>query len=992
MSFEQIGPLHAPTQWTRGLLYSLAFALVLGHGASVRAVAQDSGGQETGAVTGVVVEAETGEPLPGANVSIQGTATGTSTDLNGRYRLKGLAPGTYDLLFSFVGFQQKTVTGVKVTVGQATELDVTLAEKTAQLGEVVVEARAARDSEAGLLKEREAAPVVSNAISADLMSKSGASTAADAMKKVTGASVKDGKYVFIRGLGDRYTTAQLNGIGLPTAAAHRNAVQFDLFSANLLDNLVVKKTFTPDQPGNFAGGLININTESYPADLTYKFSASTSVGTQTHFTDDVVSHTGGDLDFLALDDGTRSIPGPLKTLSADQLREGLRSTVRDEFRTRGQSEAGALLNRASKSFNDIMGPTHGRAPLNQSYSFGLGNEVSFFGRPLGVLLNVNYGYSTSYYEGFQGRYRGPIGGGSDQLGTELLLDEENGTTNVKMGGLLSLNYQVSQHNELGANVLYSRRGQSETQARSGRWVEQFGADSTVFFQDRNLFYTQRELYSVQLRGQHLLPRLGNTTVEWTAGLSDTRQDEPDTRLFGNLMRTEIQDGRVVDTSYTANVSGFPEPSRFFRTLSEDSRSARLDVSVPLGTGGESTVKVGAYYKDDDRSFDEREFEFSTSEEIDFGGNPQAYFSDENMGIVDTVSFREGALVLPLFGNTVFEETEAEDEYQGARTVVAGYAMVDVRVTDRLRVVGGARVEQTDIQITSEALNEDTGGVGLPGADTSSAPGAIEITDVLPSLNVVYNLRDDMNLRAAATRTLARPTFREIAPFSREDNVLGEIVIGNPSLDRSLITNLDLRWEWFPSPGEVVAASAFGKDIQDAIEVFLLPSTNGQRTWANTDARVYGAEFELRTQLDWAADPLRHVSVGTNFALIHSEAETPGSSEETRPLQGQSPYTFNFDVSYDNPETGTSAGLFFNTFGERLEALGVFQKPDVFEKPFHQLNFTFSQRVLNHWTVDVSVDNVLGDTARKVVPFRGNEFIYQRTPEGRSFSLGLSYEL
>lgn len=1000
------------TDWTQGLFASTLVVLVGLGLVPVSASAQDANAPDssaTGSVTGVIVEAKSGAPLPGANVKIKGTTTGTSTDLNGRYRLEGLTPGAYSLLFSFVGFQKKTVTGVEITAGQTTQLDVTLREEAAKLKGVVVEAKAARDSNAGLLKEREAAPVVSNAISADMMSKAGISNAADAMKKVTGASVVEGKYVYIRGLGDRYTTTQLNGIAMPTASPNRDAVQFDLFSTNLLDNIVTKKTFTPDLPGNFAGGLTNINTESYPANLTFQISSSTSIGTQTHFTNNFLSTPGGKWDFLAIGDGTRSLPDPVQSLTADQIPSNVRRTVSDQLGNGGGSEAGVRLNKLSRSFNNNMAVVRGRAPLNQSYSLSIGNEINSAGDPLGVLLNLNYGYSSSYYEGFQGRYRGPRGDGSDSLDTELLVNEAKGTTTAKLGGLLSLNYRLAQNHELGATAMYTRHGESTAQTRFGQWPEQFGSDPTVHFQDRNLHYTRRELYSTQLRGRHLFPGLGDTEIEWTTGVSDTRQEEPDTRLFGNLVREQMEDGAVVDTSYVVDLTGFPPPTRYYRELNENSYSAKVDVSIPFG-GNESTVKVGGSYRVENRTFNERGFVFEPPSNPSYNGNPEAYFADDNMGITDTLTIAEGTPFerkSPEFGNTVYEESEAQDRYQGDQTVAAGYAMVDWSVTERLRLIGGARVERTDLQIESEALEQSTGS-GLSPDDTTD--GAINVMDVLPSLNAVYELRDDMNLRFAATRTLARPTFREIAPFSRESNVLGELVIGNPSLDRSLITNLDLRWEWFPAPGEIVGVSVFGKGFRDAIEVYLLPTTNGQRTWANTDARVYGAEFELRTQLGRFADLLTHFTLGTNLSLIHSAAEEPQlegglgddsyngdgggpqNSRDTRPLQGQSPYTFNMDLSYENPNTGTSAGLYFNTFGERLTALGVFQKPDVYEQPFHQLNVTFSQRFRDHWTVDLSVENLLGDTARKIHPFRENEFVYQRTPEERAISLGLSYEL
>ena len=989
--------------WRHGLLATALLAFLAAFFGP--AAAQDAAPSDTiasGSVTGVVVEAGGGGPLPGANVVIKGTTQGTSTDLNGRYRLTGLAPGAYDLVFSFVGFQQKTVTGVEVTAGEPTELDISLREEAAQLEEVVVSAEVAGDSKSGLLKKRQKAASMSDAISAELMSQSGASSAAAAMKKVTGASVMEGKYVHIRGLGGRYTNAQLNGLSLPTASADKNAVQFDLFSSSILDNITTSKTFTPDQPGDFAGGLINLNTESYPTNLTLSVSTSMSVDTKAHFGGNFMTYKGGDYDFLGFDDGTREIPSFVRNLPADQIPtnpETIKRQIREEvdaagatsFDQLGENSLARRVHQLSRSFNSTLGPRAGTAPVNQSYSIGIGNETDVLGNPLGFVFNVNYGYSSSgYSDGFTGLWRAPQEEG--RLDSELLVDEALGTTEASVGGLLSANYTVAQNHEIGTNVMYSRRGESEASQRSGRWPEQFGADTTVVFQDRNLRYTERQLYSAQLRGKHFFPSLGDAQIEWKASVSDTRQEEPDTRIFGNLLRLNVEDGQVVDSSYTVDLNGFSNPTRFYRDLSEDSYNAKLDLSVPFnafGAGRRSNVKFGGTYRSDSRSFSERTFVYDPQGSgVDrFTGAPNDFFADDNVGIVGFETLREGTQFEaeePIFGLVPFEDTEPQDSYTGDRTVAAGYAMVDLQVTDRLRLIGGARLERTDLEIQTEGL------VQVP--DTSGAtPGEINVTDLLPSLNVVYQLQDDMNLRAAATRTLARPTFREIAPFVRRPFVLGETIIGNPQLDRTLIANLDLRWEWFPSPGDIVAVSVFAKDFQGAIEVNLLETTNSQRSWSNTDARLFGAEFEVRTRLDRFSSALEHVSVGTNLSLTQSRAEVP-NSDLTRELEGQSPYTFNLNVTYDNPESGTTTGLYYNTFGERLTALGLPPKPNAFEQPFHQLNFNFSQRLMDHWTVSASVENILGDTSTEVHPFSGRQFNRQVSPKGREISLGLSYEL
>ena len=269
-------------------------------------------------------------------------------------------------------------------------------------------------------------------------------------------------------------------------------------------------------------------------------------------------------------------------------------------------------------------------------------------------------------------------------------------------------------------------------------------------------------------------------------------------------------------------------------------------------------------------------------------------------------------------------------------------MVELPLTRRLKIIGGARFEATRMEVVSQDSTQDV--------------GRLDNDDVLPSLNVVYQLQDNMNLRAAATRTLARPTFREIAPFESFAFINGSFFIGNPGLERTLITNYDLRWEWFVRPGEILAVSGFYKDLQNPIERTILGGTNGQIQFQNVDeATVLGAEVELRKQLGTLVRPLRHFALGLNASFTHSTIRVPETelvvrraidpdAPDTRRLQGQSPFLVNADLAYENFESGTTASLFYNVFASRLSSVSKGGTPDVYERPSPQLDFTFSQRI------------------------------------------------
>ncbi len=935
---------------------------------------------QKGSVFGVIVDNENGETLIGANVLVEGTMQGATTDLDGRFEIANLDAGTYTLVVSYIGYNTMTVTDVEVAE-EPVRLDLTMTSEAIGLDEVIVEARAIRNSEAVLLRDRQKAIAVSDAISSEAISRSGGSDAADAMEKVTGASVVGGKYVYVRGLGERYSNTQLNGAELPSSDPDKKAIQFDLFPANLLDNIVTLKTFTPDKPGNFSGGLVDIGTKSFPEEFSFQFSTSTSFNSETNFGADYLFYDGSDTDWLGYDDGVRDIP---ELLQDSDLEIPTESSAGIDARIRGNNEPALLLDELSKSFNNIMAPGVKTAPVNQGYSLSLGNKSLLFGKPLGYVLSATYDRKASYYEGGEtGRYSF-AGSGANELAPDLLLDDSEGTTESSLGGLANITYQFAKNHEVGFNTLYTRTGESSARFQEGLWPKEFGAnDTTSKFINRTLEYSERELTSLQLRGKHHLPEFLSATIEWSASTADTRQDQPDLRFFAHTSRV-IGAGEPI---LTTKASGFRDPSRLFRQLDETSRSAKLDLSVPFkfSNGQSGKVKVGGLLQRAERDFGERSFSITPNQPFD--GNEATYFSPENMGIVGVDTLSNGNLRYT-FGNLVVDRSKDRNSYRGERDIAAVYGMIELPVTDRLKFIGGARLESTVIDVVSQ--------------DSTQGIGDLDETDLLPSANIVYQLTDNMNLRAAATRTLARPTFREIAPFESFEFINGNFFIGNPDLDRTLITNYDLRWEWFTRPGEILAVSLFYKKLFDPIERTIIGGTNGQIQFQNVDeAEVTGLEIEARTRLDFINPMLKNLAFGTNISFVNSTIDIPETELETRrgvdpeasatrELQGQSPFIVNADLSYENFDSGTVAGFYYNVFGRRLVNVSLGGTPDVFERPSPQLDFTFSQRLPMNWRIKLSVKNILDAEYKETYRFNGQDFIFQRYDPGRTFSLGFSF--
>ncbi|MDZ7266694.1 MAG: TonB-dependent receptor [candidate division KSB1 bacterium] len=924
-----------------------------------------------GKIKGRVVDAQTGEALPGVNVVIEGTTMGAATDIEGMYVISGVAAGKHVVVASIIGYARLRVTEVEVQEGGITNLDFSVQPEALQADEVVIEAVALKNTEASLLKNRQKAAAVSDAISAEAISRSVSSSAADAMEQVTGASVVDGKYVYVRGLGDRYMNTQLNGVSLPSANPDRNTVSLDLFPGKLLDNIVTVKTFTPDKPGNFTGGTVDIVTRSYPEKFSLTVSTATSFNTQTTFKDDFLSDRGGSKDWLGYDDGTRDLPAVVN---------GSASVIPSIGAAFSDPRQAYALDRASKAFSSQMAPTFKQAPIDQSYALTVGNQLTLFDRPLGILGSLSYSRSlSSYRNGITGQYQltGKVSE-VNELNNLYLLNDRRSTDEVLWGGLVSLSYKFSKNHELSSNLIYNRSGESLARYQNGTLPRDLGMGT--FYETRVLQYTERALGSAQFSGSHYLASLANLRVEWTSSLTSSSQDEPDLRYFSNDYTPT--DSRVI---YSIAPSNYSRPVHYYRNLDEEQWESNLNTTLSFKQweGLTANLKIGGLHSRKERVFRERRFEFHQTSLARYQGDPAVFFSPQMVGIVDSSNGRYR------FGNYIVDASQLANNYDGDQQISAFFAMIDLPLFARLRFIGGARFETTDIFVASQ--------------DPLKATGKLVTKDWLPSANFVYELQANMNLRAAYGRTLARPTFRELAPFASFDFVGDFIFVGNPELKRTLVDNYDLRWEWFARPGEIYALSGFYKRFTNPIERAIV-SNNNQGQFQNVaEAVVYGAELEVRQRLDVISPMLRNFQLGGNLTLVRSTVDIPTKelltilqldpeARGTRELQGQSPYILNLDVSYDNVVTGTVAGLYYNVFGERLSEVSLGGTPNIYEQPRGTLDLTISQRVWGGITVKAGGKNLLDSSVRKVHHFKGVDYVSREHKLGRTFTLGLTYSV
>ena len=954
------------------VVFVAALALLAGTAMEVR------GQASMGRISGTVVDAETGDPLIGATVVVVGLELGAMADLEGAYLIRNVPAGLHAVQVSMIGYAAKRITEIQVDPNQVSRIDITVEQELIVADVVEVTARSLENTEASLLKQRQNALTISDAISAEDISRGAQGDVAAAMTRVTGASVVDGKYVYIRGLGERYSTAQLNGTSLPNADPNSKSVQMDIFAANLLDNITTEKTFTPDKPGNFTGGSVNVKTKSLPESFTMSFSSSTKYNTQSSFKD-MLSYEGGEYDFLGFDDGTRDIPLPLR--NPDVEIPSITSAIRDP-------EAAQLLDLYSRSFTDkSMTPTTVEGGLGQSYAFSIGNQTEIAERPFGMLGSVSYNRNISAYDnGASGIWK-RVSREAEGLNRERFATDMSGSEEVLWGGLVNATYQPSITHEIGVNVLYNRSGEKLSRFQTGAWPSSLPGEN-VRYETRVLSFIEREMRSLQFRGKHVMPSVSNMEIEWTGAFIRSNQDEPDLRYFTNEFQTvdAAGEGAPDIDSYTIALSNYAAPTRYFRNLEESNRDFKLDLTLPFTpwSGLTARLKFGGAYLDKDHTFRERRFSFR-QDALQYRNDPVVFFSTARTGILpdayqDTPGFTR-------FGNFVSEDSDLRNNYDGDQEIRAGYLMLDLPLTRRFKVTGGARYESTLLDVASH--------------ETALTPGRLDEKDWLPSINTVYQVVDNMNVRGAYSRTLARPSFRELAPFASFLFVGDYIFVGNSELKRTLIDNYDFRWEWFNRPGEIYALSYFYKKFENPIERVIV-TTNGEIQFQNVDrALVSGLELEFRKQLDQLHPSLSNFQLGGNLSLIRSQVDIapselaiiraldPGAAE-TRKLQGQSPYVVNIDAMYDNTDTGTLVSVHYNVFGERLSEVSTGGTPNAFEQPAGMLDITGSQRLWDRVTLKFSAKNLLDPDIKKVHTFNDEEFIRSLYKRGRTFSLGFSY--
>jgi outer membrane receptor protein involved in Fe transport len=907
------------------------------------AAASGVAAQATGRIVGRVVEAQQGAPVAGATVELVGTDRTTVSALDGRYLLEKVPAGTVSVRVRMIGYGPKVVTGIVVPVGGGVAQNIALTAEAVQLAEISVSAAAERGSVSRALEEQRNAANIVSAVSSEQIARSPDSDAGQAVQRVSGVTVQDGRYVFVRGLGERYTTTSLNGARIPSPEPERKVVPLDLFPSGLLEGITTSKTFTPDQPGDFSGAQVDLRTREFPAGRV--FTLSTSVGLNTAVTG-------------------RELPRAPRTgtewLGFGGRKRELPAIAREAGSLVGltQQERIPIIN----SFRDAWSGRTASPGPNGSFGLSLGGEDPLLGQRVGYIASLTYSYNqeTRRDESRANAFPGATPGDASPVN---VYTGATGRESVLWGGLLNLSTRIGAATKLSLNNSLTRTADNEATRLAG-----FYEQNAINLDLTRLTFVERSVRSNQLVGEHLLGE--RHFVDWSATASAVTRNEPDRADLVYVAKDDGSGNLVPDFWFGANRSA----DRTFSSIDENGYEGGLNYRLSLGDLTAPTwVKAGVLARSVNRDADSRIYNLSTT------SLTQAERRAPAEDIFSGFYASEGRLRL---------NANASGRYTADDRLLAGYLQADVPVTSRIRVLGGLRVERSRIEVNT---------VVFEGIQETVVPSALEDTDLLPALGVTYFVNDNQQVRLSASRTLSRPEYRELSPVNFFDILGGQRLFGNPDLKRALIQNYDARWEWYPRPGETVSLGAFYKRFRDPIERILVQNADGfspDITFANADgANNYGVELELRKRLDVLTASLRQFTLFANTTVIQSEIQVgnEGISSLTnpeRPMAGQSEYVLNAGLGYGTDDGRWTGTLLYNVAGRRLIEAGIFPLPDTYEEERHLVDLSVQFPVSNGLSGKLDGKNLLDEP----VLYRQGPVERLRYRTGRIFTLGFKWEL
>ncbi len=849
---------------------------------------------QTGKLEGRITDLRTGSKLTSVTVEVVETQKKIASDIDGHYILNLDTGKIFTIRFSSIGYATKIIEEIKTQSGKTTVMDVSL--ETATKTEQAVEVRSTlrKESVNAMLNVQKNTAVVAQVISAEAIRRTPDRNTGEVLKRVPGTSVQEGKYLVVRGLSDRYNQAMLNGILLSSTEPDRKTFSFDIFPAPMIENIVMNKTFIPELSGEWAGGLVQVQTRDVPA------SSFLNVQTGIGFNSNTIGNNflqsqGGNLDWLGVENGARALPANLP--------------LRYNFSQLNSSDKTAY----GTSFKNNWKPAETQAPLNSSFQINGGGNTKILGKKVSGVFALTYNNSnrtTPFSNTFIANNNGDV---------ELSYQNRKYARDILAGGLANVTFTLNSNHKISfKNILNVNSTDFVIDRYDGRDYIISGGGNGDRVRATEISFKQNTFFNTQVIGEHQFTKI-NTRLKWYGGFNILDQYTPDQR---RLFYT--QDGNDPNSPYYALLglgAGQKSGSIFYAFLNDYIYNTGGDVSRTFDwKGNKHTIKAGYLFQVKDRLFDSRPFFINTSSNSIKQLPADQIFAPSNFGMGNNkIQFDE-------IGGNAFR-------YMANTIMNAAYLQFDNPIGEKFRMVWGVRFESFD---------------QLVGSVRASDPRHVNtlVNDFLPGVNLTYKLNTKNNLRLAASQTVIRPEFRELSPFAFYDFELGAQVVGNKSAQRTKVTNLDLRYEIYPRAGELFTVGVFYKNFDKPIEYYFNRTGPGTNTFniLNTDrANALGAEIDIRKKLTMV-NALKHFTVTGNVSYIYSNVkDTTGIIN--RPLQGQSPYLINLGLMYDLESKGLIATLLFNQIGRRILFVGNEAVSDIWENPRPLIDLQVSKKIL-----------------------------------------------
>lgn len=848
-------------------------------------------------IEGKVSDSKSGNPISGVSISLGGSVVSV-TNIDGNFIVMATENKKYSITLSSVGYTTKEITDIEVVAKQVTALDITLTPESKTEKALIIHSTARRESVAALIAYQKNAPVVAQVISAESIRRSPDKNTGEVLKRVPGTSLQDGKYLVVRGLADRYNQAMLNGILLNSTEPDRKTFSFDIIPSSMIDNIIINKSFIPELSGEWAGALIQVNTKDIPAKIFLYAQVGTGFNSQT-MGHDFYNYQGSKTDFLGFDDGKRALPAgmPLKTAFANlSAKEKTAYGPAFENVWNATSSASTFLPAINQSFL-----------INGGFNKSIGGNNKL-AATLGINYNRNNRRTTSQNQinSFQ----------NNIPSTKYDYFNNKYSKDILAGALANITLQLGANNKLSFKNMLNINTTNYTTLRAGKDYEASASGDNI--RATELAFKANTFFNTQLSGDHNIKNM-DAQVHWFGSFNILDQYIPDQRrLQYNQLNGDINQPflATIGGSNASQKSG----SRYYGFLSDYVYTAGADVSKNFSINKvKQTIKAGYFFQVKDRLFDSRPFAVYLPQENNALRllGPDKIFSKENFGDGSNNKFALNEL--------------GGDRYRYLANAIlnAGFIQFDNQFLKKFRAVWGLRVEDFDQVIGSLKKND-------------SRYVYNKKTDFLPGINITYKVDSKTNVRLSAAQTVIRPEFRELSTFQFYDFDLGATIAGNTALQRTKVTNFDIRYELYPQAGELFTLGVFYKYFKNPIEsIFNAPDSYN---FVNADeANSFGAELEYRKKLDFSP-AFKNFTLQGNVSYIYNRVSGIGE-DQARSMQGQSPYLLNASLQYDLEKYGINNTLLFNQIGRRIAFVGGSETPPIWENPRPVLDFQIAKKLI-----------------------------------------------